>query len=135
MARQQRFDVQFRLSTNKTYYFMLAMIDGRKGWYRRRLHSPPPSMIKSQIDIVITAQEDETMRSGGRQQRRMDEIMDQLDKIVAETGIITVTGIDGVKRLVLVDVKGYTTETVLDEKDTEPEYRAAMTLWERYPAA
>lgn len=135
MAREQRFDVQFRLSTNKTHDFMLATIEGKKAWYRQRLHLPPPSMIKSKIDTVITAREDETMRSGARQKQRMDQIMDQLDEIVAETGTITVTGIDGVARTILVDVRGYTTETVADEKDKELEYRASMTLWERYPAA
>lgn len=52
-------DIKFTVNTGtykgKTYRYTLATVNGKKAWAITPLFSPPPSMIKNKIDIVISA--------------------------------------------------------------------------------
>ena len=76
------YDIEFQLDDGSSYGFMLAKSDGKKAWAVNRIFRPPPSMIKQQIDIVITAQEDEISASAIRQLKRMKDILADLEKIM-----------------------------------------------------
>lgn len=126
------YDIEFQLDDGSSYGFMLAKSDGKKAWAVNRIFRPPPSMIKQQIDIVITAQEDEISASAIRQLKRMKDILADLEKIMASTGDITLTGLDNLEYPILIDKSGLKINTLIHEKEREPEYQVTVLLWGLY---
>jgi len=125
-------DISFQLSDGTEYGFMLARADGKKAWAVNRVFRPPPSLVKQRVDIVITAREDEIAASAVRQLKRMEEILADLEKIMASTGNIVLTGLDNLKYPVLIDQAGLQINTLIHEKQREPEYQVAILCWGLY---
>lgn len=123
-------DISFELESGDNYGFMLARdSDGKKAWNPNREFHSPPSMIKQRIEIVITAKEDEISASAVRQLKRMEEILSDLEKIMASTGNIVLTGLDNQRYPILIDKSGLRINTLIHEKSREPEYQVAILLW------
>lgn len=126
------YDIAFQLEDGTEYGFMLARVDGKKAWAVNREFHPPPSMIKQRINLVITAREDEILASAVRQLKRMEEILSDLEKIMASEGSIVLTGLDNQKYPVLIDKAGLQINTLIHEKQREPEYQVSLLLWGLY---
>ena len=123
------FDVTFELDNGKSYGFMLAKKDGKKAWYPERIVRLPPSMIKHEINMVITAREDEMSASGIRQLKPIEEILADLETIVAYTGNKILNGLDHQKYPLRMDKSGLRISTITHEKEREPEYEVSILCW------
>jgi len=129
-------DVKFTIRSGdrngETYGFTLADNNGQKGWSCARRFHEPPSMIKEEITLLITAREQNVAMSGATELKIIGKIIESLEIIATETEPIEMVGLDGVKRLVLFDRKGYTVNPVIREIDKEPEYVITVPLWSLY---
>lgn len=126
---QKTHDISFQLENGSEYGFMLAKINDKKAWNPKREFHSPPSMIKERIDIVITAKEDEITASGIRQLKRMEEILSNLEKIMAYKGNMVLTGLDNKRYPIRIDKSGLRTNTLIHEKSREPEYQVSILCW------
>jgi len=129
-------DIKFTVNTGdhkgETYRYTLATVNGKKAWAITPLFSPPPSMIKNKIDIVIECREHNISRSGATELALAGKILDELSIIATETEPSTLTGLDKKDRLVMIDQDGFSITTELKEKGKEPEYRINVTCWGLY---
>lgn len=129
-------DVEFRLNSGddkgKVYRFTLAVIDGKKAWARNPVFHPAPSMIKEKIDMVIRASEDNIPRSGARELKAVNKILEQLTAIATETTPPTLTGLDKQSRYILIDEDGFSVNSFAAETKREPEYTVGLTCWGLY---
>ena len=114
------------------YGFTLATVDGRKAWDAVRIFPQPPSLIKEEIDLVLTAREGNIPLSGARELKIVDRILDQLETISLETDLVTLHGIDGVERSVRVGRNGRRVIPVVHETGKEPEYHISVKCWSLY---
>ena len=128
----RRYDISFQLTNGNEYGFMLARRNGKKAWAVNRVYYPPPSMVQHRIDITITAREDEVAASGVRQLKRMEEILNGLEAIMAYEGDILLIGLDNRQYPIKIDADGIKIETIIHEKDREAEYAASALLWGLY---
>lgn len=133
----KKFDIEFEIegsgsNAGKKYGFMLAQEDGEKMWNVQRTLSPPPSMMKQQINLVVTAREDEFDASAARQLKRITEILAELE-IIMEEDEVRLAGLDGVEYPVRLDSDNGLKESVfIHEKDREPEYVVSVFAWGLY---
>jgi len=129
-------DIKFTVNTGtrkgETYSYTLATVNGKKAWSITPLFSPPPSMIKNKIDMVIECREYNISRSGATELALAGKILDELSIIATETEPSTLTGLDKKDRLVMIDQDGFSITTELKEKGKEPEYRINVTCWGLY---
>lgn len=126
-------DVKFTLSNGNVYNFMLARTsEGKKAWNVSRLYTKPPSLIKHQIDITITAREDEMTSTAVRQLKRVREILDEVDVMMSETENLTLHGLDNIDYPASLDSKGMKLETVIHEQERDPEYQITLLVWGLY---
>lgn len=125
-------DINFQLNDGSDFGFMLAKSKGEKAWNVTRVFRSPPSMVKQEIHIVITAREDEMSASAVRQLKRMEEILEDLEKIMAWTGGITLVGLDDLSYKILIDKSGLRIKTLLHEQEREPEYQVEILIWGLY---
>jgi len=128
----RHYDINFKLDNGKEYGFMLARKDGKKAWNCNYQFFAPPDLRKYRIDITVTAREDDITATGVRQLKRVEEIISDMDKIMAETTAMTLTGLDGRDYSVLVDKSGILINTIIHEKAREPEYQVSLLLWGLY---
>jgi len=125
-----QYDITFELDNGKSYGFMLARDkDGGKAWDPKREWWAPPSMIKQRINIVITAREDEMSASAVRQLKRIEEILADLETIMAYTGKKVLVGLDKLRYPIRIDKSGLQISTIIHEKGREPEYQVAILCW------
>jgi len=126
------YDVLFEIADGTKYGFVLASDNGKKAWEVTRLFKAPPTLIKQSIQMTITASEDDITASGARQLKRMSAILSDLEVLMTENDDITLTGLDNEKYLVLLDKNGLKTQTLIHEKNKEPEYQVSLLCWGLY---
>ena len=126
------YDVLFEIADGTKYGFVLATNKGKKLWEVTRLFKAPPTLIKHSIQMTITASEDDITASGARQLKRMSAILSDLEVLMTENDDITLTGLDNEKYLVLLDKNGLKTQTLIHEKNKEPEYQVSLLCWGLY---
>ena len=126
-------DIKFKMNSGARkgdeFGFTLSLIDGQKAWASTKLLQEAPSMVNERIDIVINALGGNIPLSGATEMQIVRRTLEQLDTISAETTFVTMTGLDGIDRSVLVDVVGAVLKPIIHEKDRDPEYQVSMTLW------
>lgn len=129
-------DVQFLINSGdyqgKKYGYTLASNKGQKMWERTPVFYPAPSMIKEQIKMTILAREDNISRSGARELKQVDEIIDELTTIATASEHPTLTGLDLKDRYIQIDQNGFNVKSVVLETNKEPEYVVELTCWGLY---
>ena len=129
-------DIKFKINDGphkgEEYGFTLATVDGKKAWEDIKLFIPPPSLIKEQINIVVTAREGNMPLSGAIELKQVKRIIEQLLIIFDEITPVTMIGFDKQERLVRVDKQGPVMVPVIHEREKDPEYRVSLTCWGLY---
>jgi len=127
-------DVTFTINAGeakgKAYGFTLADTGGKKAWEVTRVFRLPPSMVKYRIKMVITVREENIGGSGARELMRVEKIIEALEQIMEQNTPVTLKGFDKQKYAVLMDNEaGITTQTIIHEKERQPEYQATVLCW------
>jgi hypothetical protein len=124
-------DVVFKLNSGtyngESYGFTLALVDNKKAWECRKIPREPPSMVEEEIEMVLTARDEESPLGAHTELARAADIMEQIQRVADETTASTLTGIDGVDRGVLIRQHALTVEMHETEKD--PEYQIKVACY------
>jgi len=132
----RQYDIEFLVNSGdkegNRYGFTLAKSNGRKMWNVQRLFQPPPAMAKERIEMGIAVRAKNISRSGANELELANHIINQLETIADETTPATLTGLDGIKRAVLIDRQGFTIEPTVSEMKQDPEFQVTVLCWSVY---
>jgi len=113
--------------SGEEYGFTLALVDGKKAWECRKIPREPPSMVEEEIEMILTARDEEQPLGAQSELARVNDILTQIQRVADETTASTMVGIDGVTRHVLI--RYHALIVAVHEVEKEPEYQIKVACY------
>ena len=124
-------DVVFVLNSGtysgEEYGFTLALVDNKKAWECRKIPREPPSMVEEEIEMILTARDEDIPLGAHTELARAVDILDHIQRVADETTASTLTGIDGVDRG--ARIRQYSLAVAVHEPEKEPEYQIKVACY------
>ena len=120
-------DVVITLNSGTIYGFSLAEVDGKKAWKCRKVLREPPSMVEEEIEMILTARNEDAPLGAQSELALVGDILTQIQAIADESTDPTMVGIDGVTRG--VRIRDFTVIPVVHETEKDPEYHIEVACY------